>query len=261
MVGTNPPKLHVISTNISPTVWLLFDHSRFDLNIEPVFAVMALYDAKEKKKISESFHLDCNPSDIQHKWRDSKDERSLASLSRSAIFNITYPSSDIYLIIKVRAASCMHPCTQWATNSVSFPNPNMKQLESGIWEWDQHQQQFFISREGIWLLCGSYSWTLSWDSSFSVVEDQLAFLSFLIFICILFHLRLRKSFSKVTSVMPLSLTWRPRTSTGRVWTSTSQMQTSFVSSWESTVCHLLGQLLECWISWLGIRYMDNTIIL
>lgn len=89
-------------------LWLLlFDHSRFDLNIEPVFAVMALYDAKEKKKISESFHLDCNPSDIQHKWRDSKDERSLASLSRSAIFNITYPSSDIYLIIKVR--SYVHP--------------------------------------------------------------------------------------------------------------------------------------------------------
>lgn len=87
---------------------LLFDRSRFDLNIEPVFAVMALYDAKEKKKISESFHLDCNPSDIQHKWRDSKDERSLASLSRSAIFNITYPSSDIYLIIKVN--NCVyHP--------------------------------------------------------------------------------------------------------------------------------------------------------
>ena len=66
---------------------------------------MALYDAKEKKKISESFHLDCNPSDIQHKWKDSKEERSLASLSRSAIFNITYPSSDIYLIIKVSLLS------------------------------------------------------------------------------------------------------------------------------------------------------------
>ena len=66
-----------------------------------MFAVMALYDAKEKKKISESFHLDCNTSDIQQKWRDSSEERSLASLARSAIFNITYPSSDVYLIIKV----------------------------------------------------------------------------------------------------------------------------------------------------------------
>lgn len=75
--------------------------ARFDLNIEPMFAVMALYDAKEKKKISESFHLDCNPSDIQHMLDDHWEERSMASLSRSAIFNITYPSSDVYLIIKV----------------------------------------------------------------------------------------------------------------------------------------------------------------
>jgi hypothetical protein len=66
-----------------------------------MFAVMALYDAKEKKKISETFHLDCNPSDIQHMLDDHWEERSMASLSRSAIFNITYPSSDVYLIIKV----------------------------------------------------------------------------------------------------------------------------------------------------------------
>ena len=71
------------------------------MNIEPMFAVMALYDAKEKKKISESFHLDCNQSDIQHMLDDHWEERSMASLSRSAIFNITYPSSDVYLIIKV----------------------------------------------------------------------------------------------------------------------------------------------------------------
>ena len=74
---------------------------RFDLNIEPIFAVMALYDAKEKKKISESFHLDCNPSDITHMLDDHVEERSMASLSRSAIFNISYPSADVFLIIKV----------------------------------------------------------------------------------------------------------------------------------------------------------------
>lgn len=68
---------------------------------------MALYDAKEKKKISESFHLDCNTSDIQQKWRDSREERSMASLARSAIFNITYPNSDVYLIIKVGSPSLL----------------------------------------------------------------------------------------------------------------------------------------------------------
>ena len=86
---------------------LNFNWYRFDLCVEPVFAVMALYDAKEKKKISESFHLDCNTSDIQQKWRDSKEEKSMASLARSAIFNITYPNSDVYLIIKVGSPSLL----------------------------------------------------------------------------------------------------------------------------------------------------------
>lgn len=66
---------------------------------------MALYDAKEKKKISETFHLDCNPSDIQHMLDDHFDERSMASLSRSGIFSVTYPNSDVFLIIKVSSAN------------------------------------------------------------------------------------------------------------------------------------------------------------
>lgn len=74
---------------------------RCDLNIEPMFAVMALYDVKENKKISESFHLDCNPSDITHMLDDHVDERSMPSLSRSAIFNISYLNPDVFLIVKV----------------------------------------------------------------------------------------------------------------------------------------------------------------
>lgn len=84
---------------------------RFDLNIEPVFAVMALYDARERKKISESFHLDCNSSDLQHMLDDHMDERSLSSLSRSAIFDITYPNSDVFLIIKVRGGGGEGGCS------------------------------------------------------------------------------------------------------------------------------------------------------
>ena len=85
---------------------------RFDLNIEPIFAVMALYDAREKRKISESFHLDCNPSDITHMLDDHVEERSMASLSRSAIFNISYPSADVFLIVKVCVcvSVCVHVC-------------------------------------------------------------------------------------------------------------------------------------------------------
>ena len=71
---------------------------------------MALYDAKEKKKISESFHLDCNSSDLVHMLDDHFEERSMASLSRSAIFNITYPNPDVFLIIKVRVCVCASVC-------------------------------------------------------------------------------------------------------------------------------------------------------
>uniref|UniRef100_A0A8C6V289 Dedicator of cytokinesis 8 n=1 Tax=Neogobius melanostomus TaxID=47308 RepID=A0A8C6V289_9GOBI len=56
----------------------------FEIDIEPLFATMALYDLKEKKKISENFYCDLNND-----------------LARAAIFSITYPSPDIYLVIKL----------------------------------------------------------------------------------------------------------------------------------------------------------------
>ncbi len=62
---------------------------------------MALYDTREKCKISESFHLDCNSSELNHMLDDYSEERAMASISRQGIFSITYPHSDIFLVIKV----------------------------------------------------------------------------------------------------------------------------------------------------------------
>uniref|UniRef100_A0A8C6V2M6 Dedicator of cytokinesis 8 n=1 Tax=Neogobius melanostomus TaxID=47308 RepID=A0A8C6V2M6_9GOBI len=61
---------------------------KFEIDIEPLFATMALYDLKEKKKISENFYLHTPHVDQ-------------SSLARAAIFSITYPSPDIYLVIKL----------------------------------------------------------------------------------------------------------------------------------------------------------------
>ena len=97
-----------------------------------MFAVMALYDAKEKKKISESFHLDCNTSEIQQKWRGHGEERSMASLARSAIFNITYPSSDVYLIIKVRHLS-ESTLQQIDVGAASYPGAPSSWLPLNAW--------------------------------------------------------------------------------------------------------------------------------
>ena len=68
---------------------------------EPIFAVLALYDAREKKKISESFHMDMNPGEIHHMLDDHIRERNISTLGRSAIFTITNPHKDIYLIVKL----------------------------------------------------------------------------------------------------------------------------------------------------------------
>ena len=45
---------------------LIYLISRLELEIEPIYASMALYDAKEKKKISENFYFDLNSDSIKH---------------------------------------------------------------------------------------------------------------------------------------------------------------------------------------------------
>jgi hypothetical protein len=46
--------------------FLMYLNSRLELEIEPIYASMALYDAKEKKKISENFYFDLNSDSIKH---------------------------------------------------------------------------------------------------------------------------------------------------------------------------------------------------
>ena len=110
---------------------------KFDIEIEPIFVCMALYDAREKKKISETFHLDCNSHEVMrmvHQPDDYHEERAMASLSRSCIFSITYPHSDIFLVLKVSIPSVLpppphppplsHPCPPpppFSSSSILFP--------------------------------------------------------------------------------------------------------------------------------------------
>ncbi|XP_075715136.1 dedicator of cytokinesis protein 6 isoform X4 [Rhinoderma darwinii] len=74
---------------------------KFEIEIEPIFCVMALYDAKEKKKISEAFHFDLNSDIMKNILRTQGGHQVPSTLARSAIFSITYPSPDIYLVIKL----------------------------------------------------------------------------------------------------------------------------------------------------------------
>ncbi|XP_057687088.1 dedicator of cytokinesis protein 8 isoform X2 [Corythoichthys intestinalis] len=74
---------------------------KFEIDIEPIFTTMALYDLKEKKKISENFYCDMNSEQFKGFLRSHTPHVDPSSLARSAIFSVTYPSPDIYLVIKI----------------------------------------------------------------------------------------------------------------------------------------------------------------
>ncbi|XP_063283927.1 dedicator of cytokinesis protein 7 isoform X7 [Pelobates fuscus] len=74
---------------------------KFEIEIEPIFASLALYDVKEKKKISENFYFDLNSEQIKGMLRPHVTPAAISTLARSAIFSITYPSQDVFLVIKL----------------------------------------------------------------------------------------------------------------------------------------------------------------
>lgn len=74
---------------------------KFEIDIEPVFATMALYDLKEKKKISENFYCDLNSEQFRSFLKPHMPHVDHSTLAKSAIFSVTYPTPDIYLVIKI----------------------------------------------------------------------------------------------------------------------------------------------------------------
>ncbi|XP_037536915.1 dedicator of cytokinesis protein 8 [Nematolebias whitei] len=74
---------------------------KFEIDIEPIFATIALYDLKEKKKISENFYCDLNSEQFKTFLKPHTPHMDSSTLARSGIFSITYPSPDIYLVIKI----------------------------------------------------------------------------------------------------------------------------------------------------------------
>ncbi|KAG8595679.1 hypothetical protein GDO81_001591 [Engystomops pustulosus] len=74
---------------------------KFDIDIEPLFATLALYDCKERKKISENFHCDLNSEVFKQYLRPHTPSVAPSSQARSAVFSITYPSPDIFLVVKI----------------------------------------------------------------------------------------------------------------------------------------------------------------
>lgn len=78
-----------------------FQQLKFDIEIEPIFCSAAIYDAKEKKKISENFFFDMNTESIKKMLNTHIPYSDTSTQSRSAIFEVTHPSNDLFLVIRL----------------------------------------------------------------------------------------------------------------------------------------------------------------
>ncbi|KAL8164603.1 UNVERIFIED_CONTAM: Dedicator of cytokinesis protein 7 [Gekko kuhli] len=74
---------------------------KFEIEIEPIFGSLALYDVREKKKISENFYFDLNSEHMKSLLRTHGTHAAISTLARSAVFSLTHPSPDIFLVIKL----------------------------------------------------------------------------------------------------------------------------------------------------------------
>ncbi|CAH0558208.1 unnamed protein product [Brassicogethes aeneus] len=72
-----------------------------DLEVEPLFASMALYDCKEKKKVSETFYFDLNPEGLKRMLGGHVPYSDPSTLARGCIFNISHPSPDLFIVVRL----------------------------------------------------------------------------------------------------------------------------------------------------------------
>uniref|UniRef100_A0A1Q3G270 Putative ph domain-containing protein n=1 Tax=Culex tarsalis TaxID=7177 RepID=A0A1Q3G270_CULTA len=74
---------------------------KLELEVEPIFASMAIYDAKERKKISENFYFDMNSESLRRMLVGHLPFADISTQAREAIFDITNPSNELYLVIRL----------------------------------------------------------------------------------------------------------------------------------------------------------------
>ncbi|XP_033216404.1 dedicator of cytokinesis protein 7 [Belonocnema kinseyi] len=76
-------------------------HLKLELEVEPIFASLALYDSKEKKKVSENFYVDMNPEGIKRMLGGHVPYSDVSTLARHCVLSISKPSPDLFLVIRL----------------------------------------------------------------------------------------------------------------------------------------------------------------
>ena len=89
--------------SIKHRIYVQCNKLELSLQIEPIFASMALYDAKEKRKVSENFYFDLNPDNLRGMLQIHPEHSQVdyTTMARSCVFDISTPSSDLFLVVKL----------------------------------------------------------------------------------------------------------------------------------------------------------------
>uniref|UniRef100_A0A8B9HMA7 Dedicator of cytokinesis 7 n=1 Tax=Astyanax mexicanus TaxID=7994 RepID=A0A8B9HMA7_ASTMX len=129
---------------------------KFEIEIEPIFASLALYDVKEKKKISENFFFDLNSEQTKSLLRPHIQTAAISTLARSAVFSITYPSQDVFLVIKLEKVlqqgdigECAEPYMVFKESDAAKNKEKLEKLRS--------QSEQFCQRLGRYRM--PFAWT------------------------------------------------------------------------------------------------------
>ena len=70
-------------------------------DIEPVFASMALYDARERRKVSENFYFDMNSETSKRMLAGHAKPPDIASLARGCVLDVSSNPGDLFLVVKL----------------------------------------------------------------------------------------------------------------------------------------------------------------
>ncbi|PVD22808.1 hypothetical protein C0Q70_16064 [Pomacea canaliculata] len=121
-----------------------------EMEVEPVFVSMALYDSRERKKISETFHFDLNTEPVKRMLSNHVSHHDTSTLSHACIFSITYPSPDVFLVVRLEKVLQQGDISECA-------EPYMKEDKSMKEEKYRTQAAQFCERLGQYRM--PFAWT------------------------------------------------------------------------------------------------------
>ena len=100
---------------------------------------MALYDAREKKKISENFYFDVTPEQIKKMLGGHIPYQDVSTLSRSCVFSLSNVTPDVFIVVKVSEKIYCHLFEHFAKTKA------VKNKDFVGWKWQNLRLDIALS--------------------------------------------------------------------------------------------------------------------